>query len=70
MFEPPLKDHLYCLVSFHAKMTQFSYSLNSKIIICEILDDCSDVFNVLTLGGARERFKILRKWENVGFGGC
>ena len=52
-------------------MTQFSYSLNSKIIICEFLDDCSDVFNVLNLGGgARERFKILRKWENVGFGGC
>ena len=51
-------------------MTQLSYSLNPKIIICEFLDDCPDVFNVLNLGGARERFKILRKWENVGFGGC
>ena len=32
-------------------MTQLSYSLNSEIIICEFLDDCSDVFNVLNLGG-------------------
>ena len=51
-------------------MTQLIYSLNSKIIICEFLDDCSDVFNVLNLRGAGKRFKILRNWENIGFGGC
>ena len=49
-------------------MTHLSYSLNSKIIICEFLDDCSDVFNVLNLGGAGERFKILRKWEILDLG--
>ena len=42
-------------------MTQLSYGLNS-IIICEFLDDCSGVFNVLNLGGGGER--SLKCWEN------
>ena len=33
-----------------------------------MFDDFSDVFNVLNSG--RGMFKILGKWENIGFGGC